>query len=204
MNKISTQPSKGKFIVIDGCNNVGKSTQVRKLEATLQQAHFPTKTLKYHLYQEYVGDICRRIRHENNPDNYSPFLCQVYASYNKMCYQPQLQQLLNEGYWVIAENYAGTNIARWTVDGVSRALLEELNAPLLKPDLTILLDGERYLEAVEQGHLYENNDEKQRTCRKIFLELAEKYQWEVVNAHQTPDEVHQQIFSLITQTFHLQ
>ncbi len=192
------QKERGKFIVIDGINNLGKSTQVTQLANALIASGIPVKTLKYHLYDEFLGDVCYRIWHKNNPDNFSPFICQTLAYANKSHFQPQLEKMLNEGMWIIAENYSGTSIAWGTADGVPFAQMEELQKSLIAPDLTILLDGERYVEAVESGHLYENDDLKQKHCREIFLQLADKYGWSKVKANQSIEQVSNDIWEIVS------
>jgi thymidylate kinase len=49
---------------------------------------------------------------------------------------------------------------------------------------------------IERGHRNEGGPNWER-ARRAHLKLAERYGWEVVDANQTPERVHQDILKLI-------
>ena len=98
---------------------------------------------------------------------------------------------------IVAEDYIGTGLAWGSTKGADLDKLIEMNNGLTKADIIILLDGERFIEAKEDNHLHETNDEWMEKCRDKYMELSEQFNWEVVDANQTKDEVHQDILSII-------
>ena len=66
---------------------------------------------------------------------------------------------------------------------------------LIKEDLAILFDGERFEEAIEKNHKHETNNELMKKVRQIHLDLGEKYNWKKINANLKIKEVAKLIFS---------
>ena len=87
---------------------------------------------------------------------------------NRLDYEPQLEKDLQEYDVVLAEDYIGTGMAWGMTQGVPYAWLQAKNDqyPQLKPDLEILMDGDRFLEGKEDQHRNEGDDEENlRICK---------------------------------------
>jgi len=188
----------GVFIVIYGINNIGKSTQVDMLVDALKGLDLPVERIKYPIYDfaptgPKINEILRSGKKQEMSEEE---LQKIYAD-NRRDYQPQLCKMLSEGVNVVAEDYIGTGLAwGWTKGGDLEKLIE-INHGLLKPDAEILLDGERFIAAKEQGHLHESKDELFNACRANHLQLAGRFGWQVVNANQEREEVHAEILSCL-------
>lgn len=103
---------KGKFIVLYGSNNIGKSEQANRLVEILNSLGIDTDYLKYPIYElEPTGSELNRILRENNPKNYSAEDAQRFFARNRLDYQPTLEKALAMGRWEVAEDYTGTGIA---------------------------------------------------------------------------------------------
>lgn len=193
--------TKGKFIVIYGANNLGKSTQIGLLAKAILARGLDVLKVKYAIYGlEPTGPLINTIlRAPDTLDKkYSEDEFQKIQAQNKKDFQPIIQTLLGAGINVVAEDYKGTGIAWGLTRDVSIETLEKNNEGLIDPDLAILLDGERFTTKVEAKHRNEDGEngiwEKNR---KIQLELAEKYNWEKVNANQIIEKVHEDIMKLV-------
>lgn len=188
----------GKLITIMGVTNMGKTTQQKLLETKLQSNGISFISLKYPVYDlEPTGPRIHAYLKGGNPENLSPVDFQKLNVQNRFDFQPTLEKLLEEHQIVIAEMYVGTGIAYGMGDGILKQDLVDWNNGLLVPDVAILLDGKRFLESKEQGHIFEQDDEKTESIRKIHLELAQDFGWSMVNANQSVDQVHKDIWDIV-------
>jgi len=122
---------------------------------------------------------------------------QMWYTLNRYQYQPELQKKLARGYIMVAEDYIGTGLAWGSAKGADLKWLEIMNRYLLKEDLSILLDGKRFLRGKEQNHLHESNDELVEKCRDVHLKLGKKYKWQMVNANQPLLKVEEDIWKIV-------
>ena len=187
---------KGKFIVLYGANNLGKSTQIELLVNALKKDGKKVKKIKYPVYDlEPTGSLINEVlRKGKKMDALSHQ--KLYAQ-NRRDFEPQLEVFLNEGYWVIAEDYVGTGLVWGLVGGASRNDLNKANAGLLKEDLAILLDGEQLKTGIEDGHINEIDERRWHKARTIHQELGKELHWIVVQANQPIAVVHDDIMQAV-------
>ncbi len=188
----------GLFIVIYGINNIGKSTQVEMLLEAFKKAKLEVKHIKYPIYDlEPTGSKINEVLRSGKEQVMSEVALQKLYAKNRLDYQSELIRMLASGINIIAEDYVGTGLGWGWTKGAEIEELIKINRGLLKPDIVVLLDGERYLEGKEENHIHETNDEWMETCRDKYMELATRFNWEVVDANQTRDEVHDNIIDVI-------
>ena len=193
---------RGRFIVIYGSNNIGKSTQLNFLEDDWNSIGRPYTRIKYPIYTTETGILINRVLREDKDGNklhMGDEELQYWYAENRLQFQPELKELLKRGD-VLAEDYKGTGLAWGLTKGVSRELLDLFNAGLLEPDIAILVDSEvRFTSGVEKGHRHESaGNEIWETNRRIHLELAAEFGWEVVaNANESRDKVHENILKVL-------
>ena len=189
---------KGKFIVFYGINNLGKTTQVKKLVERLNNEGNISEYLKYAIYDlEPSGPILNDYLRQGNPFNLSAREFQIFQSLNRTQHEPELIKKLENGIMVVAEDYVGTGIAWGMGAGVEKEFLQKINSHLLKEDLVILFDGGRFTSGIESDHKHETNDELTERVRRIHLDLAKEYGWKIINANQGIDEVHNQVWKIV-------
>lgn len=90
---------------------------------------------------------------------------------------------------MVAEDYTGTGIAWGTVKGADKEWLKQMNRHLVKEDFAILIDGERVITAMENGHIHESNEALMKRSRQVHLELGEEFGWIKVPLQPTKDEM---------------
>ncbi len=189
---------RGKFLVIYGPNNIGKSTQVRLLAKRLIDEGKQVLIIKYPIYDlaptgPLINDVLRHGKKMTDLE-----LQTAYAQ-NRRDFQPVLEKILAAGIFVVAEDYTGTGIAWGATMGLSIPQLEEINKGLLQPDIAILLDGPRFSQAIEKGHKHEDAGmEIWKKNRKIHLQLGKRYGWLKVKVNGPAEKVHQQIWKLVS------
>lgn len=191
--------NRGKFIVIYAANNLGKSKQLDLLEKTWCQMGREYVRIKYPRYHTPTGKIINR-ELRGLPEerlNLTDLELQTIYAQDRREYEPALLEMLKQGD-VFAEDYLGTGIAWGLTKGVSGSYLYEINSDLLVPDISILLDGERFSSGIEKGHRFEDGKEGEwERNREIHRELAAEFGWEIVNANQSPENVHDEVLRVI-------
>jgi thymidylate kinase len=180
----------GKFIVIYGVNNLGKSTQIKKLIERLRSMRIIVEYLKYAIYDlEPSGPIINGYLREGNPYDLIPREFQIIQALNRTQYEPTLKAKLNSGTWIIAEDYAGSAMMWGMAAGVDRDFLIRTNNHLLQPDLAFLLHGQRFLKSIEAKHIHEQDSGLTDKAAPACEDLAILLDWKKILANQTEDQV---------------
>lgn len=193
---------RGKFIVIYGANNLGKSKQIKMLQSSLKEMKIKTKRVKYPIYTlEPTGPIINSVLREGK--KMSEEELQTNYAQNRRDYEMHLKGMLSDNIWVLAEDYTGTGIAWGLVRNVPLDKLEKMNSDLLKEDLSILLYGERFKQGIETHHRNEKDDNIWQLAQNKHLLLTERYYWHKVYATRPADEVHEEILKIVKKTFYL-
>lgn len=184
---------KGKLIVLYGINNLGKTTQAKILVADLKKNGYKAEYLKYPIYDlEPSGPIINNYLRGGNVYKLSGFDVQFLYALNRMQYEKELQKKLDKGINIIAEDYTGTGLAWGMGKGVPEKFMNNINSHLLKEDLGILFDGERFKDSIEKKHKHETDSALMKKVRAIHLYLGKKHKWQKVNAN-LPIEVIREI-----------
>jgi len=190
---------RGKFIVLYGSNNLGKSAQIGLLEDEWKAIGRPYTRIKYPRYSTPSGMVLNvELRgEEKDKMHLTDTQMQELFAYDRRDYEPELLRLLSLGD-VIGEDYVGTGMAWGLTLGVDRKLLDKYNEGLLEPDIAVLLDGERFTDGIEKAHRHESAGEHVwEMNRKIHQELAAEFGWEVVNANGSKEKVHEDIMAAL-------
>jgi thymidylate kinase len=189
---------KGQFVVICGMNNLGKTTVINGLMEYLKAKDKDVVFLKYPIYDlEPTGPRINKYLRGGNPEKLTSDTLQEIYVQNRKDFEPQLISMLEQGKLIIAEDYVGTGIVWGMLGGASLERMEKLNEGLKETDLTILLDGERFLTGIETGHTHESAMELWSKGRQIHLDLAAKYGWKIVKANQTREQVLKDVVTIV-------
>ncbi len=190
---------KGKFIVIYGANNLGKTTQAKLLVKNLRKAGKKVKYIKYPVYDlEPTGSILNKFLRKNL--SLSEYEAQYIFVQNRRDFQPKLERLLNEGSWIVAEDYKGTGICWGATHRVPLNKMLKLNSGLLEEDLAILLDGDQFKESIEKKH--HNEDGKMwEKGRIMHRKVGKIFGWKRVDAGQSIEKVASNILDIVNKKF---
>jgi len=190
---------KGKFIVLYGSNNLGKTTQAKLLVEDLIIKHGKNaEYLKYAIYGlEPSGSLINEYLRQGNPHQFSAREFQMLQVLNRTQSEPKLIEKLNKGTWIVAEDYIGTGIAWGMIAGVDKNLLYKLNSHLLKEDLGILFQGETFPENLDKTNIHETNPAVLEKVNQAFAEIARDFGWHIVKANQSIEEVQAEIMEII-------
>ena len=185
------------MIAIYGINGVGKTTQVELLVDYLKSLGISASRQKYPVYDlEPEGPFINKyLRNEafRTSNSKTTHELQYICMKNRFNYEPTLQERLANGEWIVAEDYTSTGVAWGLAWGGDLNYLEEINKNLLHEDLSILMDGERFLTAIETTHCNEMDTERLNLCKNFLRLLASRYSWAIVNVNDSILEVQKNI-----------
>lgn len=168
----------GTFIAIYGVNNIGKSWHAKFLVERLNGLGKKAVYVKYPIYDiKPSGPFLNKTLRSGEGQKISEEELQTWYALNRFQFQPELKKMLEENDYVIAEDYTGTGICWGHTKGANLEWLESLNSQFVKPDIEILMTGERKQESVEEGHLHESNDALLEKAEDVLEMLADRYNW---------------------------
>lgn len=196
---------RGAFIVIEGLDRSGKSTQVALLHEQLQAAGISTKIQGFPDRTTPIGKmIDSYLRSQSDLDDHAIHLL---FSANRWELVTALKETLNAGTTVLCDRYAFSGIAFSASKGLPYDWCRAPDISLPAPDLTLFLDisPEKAKERGRYGEERYENEEMQRSVRDVFRRMGEEMQqpaneqdqgkWITVDAGQDRDLVAKEIWN---------
>lgn len=202
----------GRFIVFEGIDGAGKTTQIQLLKETLEAAgrHIfctaePTDSPTGRMLREALGGRDRRTACE------MAALFTLDRIYHNVDPRSGIRRMLEEGVDVICDRYYYSSLA-YQGSQTDPAWVQAMNLDcpeITRPDLCIFLDltPEVSLERIRRGRetqeIYENRETLQRVrdCfYEVFSRLEKTDRIVVVNAARPVEEIAADIASLVKET----
>ena len=206
-----SETKRGRFIVFEGIDGAGKTTQINLLAKYLAEqgravycTAEPTESVSGGLLRDALSGVSRRticemaamfvfdrINHNINPVN-------------------GIQKMLTDGFDVICDRYYYSSLA-YQGSGTDPEWVSNmnLNCPeIMRPDVCIFLDltPEQSMARINRNRatqeIYEN-EEKLTQVRnqfyRVFEDLKERDNIQIVNAYRSVEVIHADIVALIAQ-----
>lgn len=189
------------FIVLEGLDGAGKSTQINKLKSMLEERGIRCEYLHFPRYDApFFGELIARFLRGEFGDamNVDPYIVALLFAGDRSDAAPMIREWLTEGRFVISDRYVYSNIAfqcaklpeekRFELaEWIFRLEYEYYGIP--RPDMSMFLDvpfeftrekltAERggndrdYLNGKQDIH--ESSLELQRTVRETFVSASGK------------------------------
>jgi dTMP kinase len=180
----------GKLIAIDGIDQSGKRTQTQMLARKVQ-------AFGYHIsiwnFPDYATPLGRQLKiyltRRRRFDFHTVHL--LYAA-NKWERAASIAREINLGRVVIINRYTPSNLAYGIAHGLSLNWLESLEEELPKADLVLILDVSPKASFKRKNQLRDVHEEDLKylgKVRRVYLRLAMKYKWKVINGDRDPRAV---------------
>lgn len=201
--------NRGRFIVFEGIDGAGKSTQIdllkQKLQADGRRVYCtaePTESVSGGLLRDALGGVSKRTTCELAA---MFVLDRIFHNVNPV---HGIEKMLAEGIDVICDRYYYSSLAYQGSDTDFTWVRDmNLNCPeIRKPDVCIFLDltPEQSMARIEGGRvtkeIYETDEKLTRVRNqfyRVFEELKERDRIEIVDASRSIEEIHQEIVGLI-------
>ena len=199
------------FITFEGPDGSGKTTQIRKLIPVLQEKGLDI----VHTREPGGTDIGDQIRsvimNMKNKSMHPRAEILLFCASRAQLVEELIRPSLTEGKFVLCDRYADSTMAyQGYGHGLDRETLSQLlnfATGGLKPDLTLLFDisAEAGLRRRLSNHEEWNRMDDyalqfHERVRSGYLAMAaaEPERWAVINADRTPEEIHEEVVSVIT------
>jgi dTMP kinase len=198
----------GKYIVIEGTDGTGKSTQVGLLRTALAERGI--ESIEFHEPEGApIADAIRTVikNGDLDRDGYTNLL--LFTAARHEIWQQRARPALAEGKWVIAaRNYYSTLAYQGYGEGLDRDLIvettERFTEPLyMQPDHSLILtlndEAERRKRISQRGELekpdtFESRDDSfQQRISDGYLAIAQTYNLPLISASQPIDAVSSEI-----------
>ncbi len=194
----------GRFIVLEGIDGCGKTTQLLNLSRWLPKSGLMPKGARLHLTREPGGtalgvalrDLLLSPPEEEAPQPLAELM--LYAADRAQHVSQLIQPLLNKGDWVLSDRFSGSTVA---YQGYGRQLdidvineLERIATGGLVPDLTFLLDLSVKESLLRRGEIVNDRIEAEGAefLARVslgFSDLANQRGWTVIPADPEPNVV---------------
>ena len=203
---------KGKFIVFEGIDGSGKTTQINQLSKWLLETDLIPENNQLVITREPGGtQLGQSIRsllldtsRKDSPDSITELL--LYAADRAHHVNEIIRPSLDKGDWVISDRFCGSTLA---YQGYGRKLniqiikeLETISTQGLSPDITFLLDisVEESIKRRRDRKADRMEEEGSEFLHKVslgFKELSEKNKWKRISAMNSKENIVSQIQSEI-------
>lgn len=205
--------TRGKYIVIEGGDGTGKTTQ-----ADLLQIHLETQGKKViHLKEPGGSPIAEAIRSvilDGTLPRTPMTDILLFTANRHELWHDKIKPALDDGVWVIAtRNYWSTLAYQGYGEGMNQAVISAVTSTFtdpryMKPDYAMILTiddiGESKRRVAKRGALEKPDPfeirglDFQQTIRDGYLAIAKEYDLPVISASQSIEKVAEQIRDLLS------
>ena len=189
---------KGIFIVIEGLDGSGKTTQANFLTRKLE------KTQKVLLTAEpSLGKIGTFIREDClYEDKRLPIEAEalLFAADRIEHINNEVKPALDEGKLVICDRYIYSSLAYQGSSGLSLDWIKTINARALQPDFSIFIDvaPEKVIERLQRKKSVMETLETQKRVREVYLKYVESGELIRVNGDNAKDVVAEELYAKVS------
>lgn len=165
---------KGIFVVIEGLDGSGKTTQAIILAKKLSESHDVFLTAEPS--QGKIGTFIRQGCLYENKRLPTEAEALLFAADRIEHNQKEIKPALDEGKIVICDRYLFSSLAYQGSAGLSLDWIKTVNARALQPDFSIFIDvaPEHVLERLKRKKSVMENLETQQKVRDVYLNFVEK------------------------------
>jgi len=196
--------SKGRFIVFEGIDGCGKTTQFMKFINYLynKDKHNHILMTREPWKERKIREI---LREDDDAFSQAEKLANMFVKDRREHVSKLIIPNLNTGINVISDRYLFSTICYQTAQGLSMQRLIEMHRGLIVPDLIFILDlslkeaGKRMKKEIRNEQKFEKNKEFLEKVRKNYLKMPEVFKKhnniEIINSNQTIRKVHDDVVS---------
>jgi len=188
---------RGAFVVFEGIDRSGKSTQSRLLREYLEKQQIKTVHIGFPQRTTPIGiKINEYLTNTREIDDHE---LHCLFSDNRWEFCDWICQQLRSGVNIICDRYAFSGVAYSVAKGMNIDLCKQSDEGLPAPDVVIFLDAP-VSEVIKRAQFGQERYEKeafQKKVREVFLQLVNS-EWNVLNATKSINELEEMIQSVVS------
>lgn len=199
-----------KFIILEGNDGVGKTTQCEKLSFYFNTKRQESSVILSESGSTALGErLFEMIRWPDKSFHInSTAVAFMIAAARFQLVENQIIPHLENNTNVICDRFSPSGIVYGTIDcklpmDLAISILPESFLPTPQPDHIIILDApvdivlKRLASVPSKRDFFESRTELFEERRNLYLALAKKYQWPVIDTTQRQSKVHQDIIRIL-------
>ena len=203
----------GKYVVIEGHDGTGKSTQVELMREWLKSEHGIDSIEFHEPAGSPIADEIRTILKNGSLERDGTTNMLLFTAARHDIWETRAKSALKIGKWVIAaRSYLSTMAYQGYGEGLDLNLIKQiseisLDKNYMNPDYEFILDldneNERFNRINQRGELENKDtfesksDDFQERVRQGYLQIAADRNIPVISANQSPEAISNQIRSMI-------
>jgi len=188
---------KGIFIVIEGLDGSGKTTQATKLAKRFSQNQNVMLTAEPS--QGKIGTFIRESCLYEDKRLPTEAEALLFAADRIEHMQKEVKPALEEGKLVICDRYVYSSLAYQGSAGLSLDWIKTINARALRPDFSVFIDvaPERVLERLQRKKSVMETLETQQKVRAVYLKFVEKGDLVRVDGDKPKEVVADELYTVV-------
>ncbi len=189
---------RGAFIVIEGLDGSGKTTQAKLLADKLSHSHRALYT--FEPSKGKIGEFIRNGCLYEDKRLHAEVEALLFAADRIEHVEHVVKPALREGRLVISDRYIYSSLAYQGSAGVDLKWVNTLNDRALKPDLAVFIDvsPEIVLKRLERRKSVMETLETQRCVREIYMKFVEKGELEVIDGNKPEAAVFKSLYAIVS------
>jgi dTMP kinase len=188
---------KGIFIVIEGLDGSGKTTQAKLLAEKLEQKHKVLLTAEPSCGKTglFIREDC--LYEEKRLPTEAEAL--LFAADRIEHMYSEVKPALDDGGLVICDRYIYSSLAYQGSAGLSLEWIKTINARSLQPDFSLFIDvpPERVIERLRRKKSVMETLETQQKVREVYLKYVEKGELVRIDGDKPKDVVAAELYSKV-------
>jgi dTMP kinase len=181
----------GRFIVLEGLDGAGISTQAARLEGHLRKLGYKTFLTK----EPTTGLIGGLIKSALEGEWHAPgtSLQLLFSADRAKHIADEIEPALKQGKMVVCDRYVFSTLAYGFASGVDFEWLYAINKTFKTPDLTVFIDVSpdvsvnRIVNGRERSELFEKREMLSKV-RKAYLNLARRFKFRIIGGEDGVEE----------------
>ncbi len=189
---------KGAFIVIEGLDGSGKTTQAKLLVSKLKKSRAAVYTAEPSLGK--IGKFIRNRILYSEPRPPTTVEALLFAADRIEHIRNEVMPALENGCLVISDRYIYSSLAYQGSAGLSLEWIQTINKYAMKPDLALFVDvnPETVLRRLKRKKSVMENFETQRKVRDVYLKYVKNGELTRINGDKPKNVVAKEILEKIT------
>jgi len=192
--------NKGRIIVIEGTDKVGKTTQSKMLMKHLKQSGKNCSILNFPDYRTPIGLEIRAFLDRKR--DYPNELKHMLLSANRWEKKKEIEIARDNGTILIMNRYYQSNLVYGISNGLDLRWLLNLDQGIPREDLVIILKAKPFIiqeRPVSNHDLFEKDQELLFRVHENYHELAKLFKWNEINGERSIEHVHNDVLKLVNE-----
>jgi dTMP kinase len=195
----------GHLIAFEGLDQSGKQTQAERLRDRLTALGRKVRLVSFPDYSTYIGDeLAKALAGDRE---YGADVMQLLYVANRYEWKTALQQMLDDGWFVVCDRYLASSVAYGEAFGLDPGWLMEIQRFLPRPSVTVMLDIAPQTAVTRKSvdrDRYERDLSLQARVRESYLRLAAREGWLLLDGERPKDAIAADVFTNLASRLALQ